>query len=89
MQASQEAYSRAFISHLLMTHGFRPEMDQDAWSKSSRTQDAIAELDNDRSRLHLMIYNSPDDQLIFETNIDLSATNEPVLEKVISTFDLS
>jgi len=88
MRISQETYSRTVVNHLLMTHGFRPETDK-AWSKSSRTQDAIAELDENRSQLHLMIYDSPEDQLIFETNVDLNATDEPVLEKVISTFDLS
>lgn len=75
-------------SRLLRAHGFWPE-DSLCWSKSGRTQDAIAELDAARSRLHLMVYNSCEDHLILEANVDLDEINEPMLDKVISNFDLS
>lgn len=87
MRTRETSYTRNAIHHLLVTHGFRSETDK-AWSKSSRSQDVIAELDENHSHLHLMIFDSPEDLLIFETNVDLNAADEPVLEKVISTYDL-
>ena len=85
----QDNDHRSRITHLLQSHGFRPEIGTALWSKSGRTQDAIAELPNDRPVLHLMIYYSCEDQMLFETNVDLTAADEPILERVISTFDLS
>jgi len=76
-------------SRLLRAHGFWPEADEMCWSKSGRTQDAIAELDSDQPRLHLMVYHSCEDHLILEANVDLAGINEQTLDRLIGNFDLT
>jgi hypothetical protein len=89
MMSPTAAASVEMSSRLLQAHGFWPEADALCWSKSGRTQDAIAELDAARSRLHLMVYNSCEDHLILEANVDLDEINEPMLDRVIGNFDLT
>ncbi len=89
MTEPEEQYYRVLSNRLLLAHGFLPDPDSKTWSKRSRTQWAVAEFDSDYPMLHLLIYKVGEHNLIFETNIDLSISDETILEKVIVTFDLT
>ena len=89
MTTIDTACHATLTSRILSDHGFRHDSEKGCWSKSNWERDAIAVLDEDYPMLNLMLCQSNEDQLIFETRIDLTTFDEATLERVLSAFDLS
>lgn len=84
-----DAYQQA-AARLLLAHGFLPEKGNDTWINTGKTQWAVAGIhDEEPSKLHLIVYRFEDYDMEHEMFLDLNATDDDSMERVLKPFDLT
>ena len=89
MTTNDQPDLRSSVVPILSAHGFLPEKGHEAWISRARKQYAIAGFDDDDNYLRISMYRTADDELAYETCIDLRVCGEDGLERIVKGFDLS